>query len=153
MKRLAILTVALVLAGPQRSFGHGEQIEMGEGGGPVKLTKAQQAAIGLQTAKAELRDIDAVLMLNGKVILDPNLHAHVTSRIDGRVEKLYAKVGDKVVKGQKLADIQSRQIGNPPPVVTIEAIVSGVVNERSITLGEAVEPNRELFHIVDRHCA
>jgi len=144
-----IAAAALCLAIPQRLFAHGDQIEMGGGGGPVKLTKEQQAAIGLKTAAAELRDIDVVLMLNGKVKLDPNLHAHVSTRIEGRVEKLYAKVGDKVEKGQKLADIQSRQIGNPPPVVTIEAIVGGVINDRNATLGESVEPNKELFHIID----
>lgn len=146
----AVAAVTLCLAVPQRLFAHGAAIETGGGGGgPVKLTKEQQAAIGLKTAKAELRDIDAVLMLNGKVKLDPNLHAHVSTRIEGRVEKLYAKVGDKVEKGQKLAEIQSRQIGDPPPVVTIEAIVAGVINERNATLGESVEPNKELFHIID----
>lgn len=145
-----IVAVTLCLAVPQRLFAHGEAIETGGGGGgPVKLTKEQQAAIGLKTAAAELHDIDAVLMLNGKVKLDPNLHAHVSTRIEGRVEKLYANVGDKVEKGQKLAEIQSRQIGNPPPVVTIEAIVGGVINERNATLGESVEPNKELFHIID----
>ena len=54
-----IAAVTLCLAVPQRLFAHGDQIEMGGGGGPVKLTKEQQAAIGLKTAKAELRDIDA----------------------------------------------------------------------------------------------
>lgn len=148
--RLAVAIAAMLyLAVPQRLFAHGEQMETGGGGGAVKLTKEQQAAIGLKTAKAELRDIDAVLMLNGKVKLDPNLHAHVSTRIEGRIEKLYANVGDKVEKGQKLVDIQSRQIGNPPPVVTIEAIVGGVINDRSVTLGESVEPNKELFHIID----
>lgn len=140
----------LLLGGAQRAFAHGGQIETGGGGGgPVKLAKEQQAAIGLKTAKAELRDIDVVLMLNGTVKLDPNLHAHISTRIEGRVEKLYVNMGDKVEKGQKLADIQSRQIGNPPPVVTLEATVGGVINDRSVTLGESVEPNKELFHIVD----
>jgi RND family efflux transporter MFP subunit len=100
----------------QKLFAHGKEIETGGGGGgPVKLTKEQQAAIGLKTTKTEPRTIDSVLVLNGKVQLNPDLHAHVTSRIEGRIEKLYA------------SDI----------------------NERSITLGEAVEPNKELFHIID----
>lgn len=146
---VVVAIAVLCLVTPQRLFAHGEQIEIGSGGGPVKLTKEQQAAIGLKTVKAEFRDIDAMLMLNGKVKLDPNLHAHVSTRIEGRIEKLYANVGDRVEKGQKLAEIQSRQIGNPPPVVTIEAIVGGVINERSVTLGESVEPNKELFHIID----
>ena len=151
LTRLAVIAAAtLCLAAPQRLFAHGGQIETGGGGsGPVTLTKEQQAAIGLKTAKAALRDIDAVLMLNGKVKLDPNLHAHISTRIEGRIEKLYANVGDKVEKGQKLADIQSRQIGNPPPIVPIEATVGGVINDRNVTLGESVEPNKELFHIID----
>lgn len=145
-----LITLTFWLSGTQRAFAHGKEIETGGGGGgPVKLTKEQQAAIGLQTAKVEPRTIDSVLVLNGKVQLNPDLHAHVTTRIEGRIEKLYAKIGDKIDKGQKLAQIQSRQIGNPPPVVEIEAPVSGVINERSITLGEAVEPNKELFHIID----
>mgnify|MGYP003392821283 CR=1 FL=1 len=147
---MAVITVMLCLVAPQRLFAHGSNIDTGGGGGgPVKLTKEQQTAIGLSTANAEPRSIDSVLVLNGKVKLDPNLHAHVSTRIEGRIEKLYANVGDKVEKGQKLADIQSRQIGNPPPVVTIEAIVGGVINERNASLGESVEPNKELFHIID----
>lgn len=147
---VVFVAVMLSLATAQRLFAHGEQIETGGGGGgPVELTNEQQAAIGLKTVKAEFRDIDAVLILNGKVKLDPNLHVHVSTRIEGRIEKLYANVGDKVEKGQKLVDIQSRQIGNPPPIVTIEAMVGGLINERSVTLGESVEPNKELFHIID----
>ncbi len=148
--RILIVTV-LAVAGTQRAFAHGAAIEVGSGGGggPVKLTKEQQAAIGLKTVKAESRDIDTVLVLNGKVQLDPNLHAHVTSRIEGRIENLFAKVGDKVEKGQKLAEIQSRQIGDPPPIVKIEAIVGGVINDRPVTLGESVDPSKELFHIID----
>ncbi len=145
-----LVYVAFCLLGPQRLLAHGGAIEVGGGAsGPVKLTAEQQAAIGLKTTKAEPRDIDSVLMLNGKVKLDPNMHAHVSSRIDGRIEQLYAKVGDRVEKGQKLAEIQSRQIGNPPPMVMIEATVSGMINDRSVTLGESVEPNKELFHIID----
>jgi multidrug efflux pump subunit AcrA (membrane-fusion protein) len=153
MKHIAAILsiVTLLVAGARPAFPHGAAVEVGGGGGggPVKLTKEQQAAIGLKTAKAESSDIDTVLILNGKVQLDPNLHAHVTSRIEGRIESLFAKVGDKVEKGQKLAEIQSRQIGDPPPIVKIEAIMSGVINDRPVTLGESVDPTKELFHIID----
>src|ERR1035437_8726737 len=127
------VTTLLALTVTQRAFAHGGQIEGGGGGGgPVKLTLVQQASIGLKTAKADLQTIDSVLALNGKVQLNPNLHAHVTSRIEGRVEKLYAQVGDKVEKGQKLVEIQSRQIGDPPPMAVVEAPLSGVINDRDI---------------------
>ena len=140
----------LCLVAPQRLFAHGGQIETGGGGGgPVTLTKVQQESIGLQTDKAGFRSIDTVLPLNGSVKIDPDRHVHVTTRISGRVEKLFASVGDHIEKGQKLATIQSRQVGDPPPEVEVTASVSGVVNERGVSLGDAVDPNTELFHIVD----
>ena len=142
--------VLLLVGGAQRVFAHGGAVEIGEGAsGPVTLTPVQQAAIGLKTAKVDTRDIDTVLVVNGKVQLDPNFHAHVSSRIEGRIEKLYAGIGDRVEKGQKLAEIQSRQIGNPPPVGIVDAPLSGVINDRSVSLGEAVDLNKELFHVID----
>ena len=145
-----IAAAMLCLAAPQRLFAHGGQIETGGGGGgPVTLTKAQQESIGLQTDKADFRSIDTVLPLNGSVKIDPDRHVHVTTRISGRVEKLFASVGDHVEKGQKLAVIQSRLVGDPPPEVEVTASVSGVVNERGVSLGDSVDPSTELFHIVD----
>ncbi len=143
---LVCLTVAL----PPKAAAHGEQIEAGGGGGgPVTLTKIQQASIGLETAKADARSLASVLPLYGRVMIDPDRHAHVTTRISGRVEQLLARVGDRVEKGQKLAVIQSRQLGDPPPTVDVFAPVSGVVNDRPATIGDSVEPNTELFHLID----
>lgn len=149
--RIAWLVVLLIAtSSPQKLFGHGGQIATGGGGGgPVTLTKVQQESIGLQTDKADFHSIDTILLLNGSVKIDPDRHAHVTTRISGRVEQLLARVGDRVEKGQKLAVIQSRQLGDPPPTVDVTAPVSGVVNDRPVTLGDSVEPNTELFHIAD----
>jgi len=141
--------LALTLALPCLLLAHGEAIEVGGGGGPVTLNDEQQAAIGLATAEADFRDIDRVLEIQGTVKLVPDLHSHVTSRIPGRVLALYAAVGDRVVKGQKLAEIQSLQLGNPPPVATVEATTSGVVNDRGVTLGQSIDPGLDLFHVVD----
>lgn len=145
------LAIILIAAGSSpKLFAHGSQIAAGGGGGgPVTLTKVQEESIGLQTDKADFHSIDTVLPLYGSVKIDPDRHAHVTTRISGRVEQLLARVGDRVEKGQKLAVIQSRQLGEPPPQVEVVAPVGGVVNERSVSLGDAVEPNTELFHIVD----
>jgi multidrug efflux pump subunit AcrA (membrane-fusion protein) len=149
--RIAWLVVLLIAtSSPQKLFGHGGQIATGGGGGgPVTLTKVQQESIGLQTDKADFHSIDTILLLNGSVKIDPDRHAHVTTRIPGRVEQLLARVGDRVEKGQKLAVIQSRQLGDPPPTVDVTAPVSGVVNDRPVTIGDSVEPNTELFHIAD----
>jgi membrane fusion protein, heavy metal efflux system len=145
-----LVTLFLALIPSQKLFAHGGNIEIGEGGGgPVKLTKVQQESIGLRTAKADFSTIDSILLLNGSVQIDPDRHAHVTTRISGRISQLSAHVGDRVEKGQTLAVIQSRQLGEPPPEVKVDAPVSGVVSERPVSIGDSVEPNTELFHILD----
>lgn len=153
MKPTPLLLAAAVLLSAGSSpilYGHGGQIETGGGGGgPVTLTKLQQASIGLQTVPADFRSINAVLRLNGLVTLDPDRRAHVTTRISGRVEQLFASLGSRVEKGQKLALVQSRQPGDPPPEIEVRAPVSGVVNARGVSVGDAVEPGTELFDLVD----
>ncbi len=146
----ALLALMLTLFVEVRPAGaHGEQITTGGGGGPVTLTEAQRAAIGLETDAADLRDIDTVLLLNAAVTYDPNRHVFVSTRIEGRVEQILANLGDRVARDQKLVVIQSRQIGDPPPTVTVMAPIAGVVDDRLVAVGEAVEPNKTLLHIAD----
>lgn len=146
---LCLAALLLAAAPSHDALAHGGQIETGGDGGPVTLTRVQMESIGLQTAAADFHSIDTVLPLNGRIMIDPDHHVHVTTRISGRVDQLFARVGDRVEKGQKLAVIQSRQIGEPPPTLEIVAPVSGVVSQRPVTVGDSIEPNTELFHIVD----
>lgn len=133
------------------AFAHGGEIEVGGGArGPVQLSAAQQKAIALQLASASLRPLSAELNLNGEVQLLPNRQADVSLRISGQVKALYANLGETVRAGQRLALVQSRLVGDPPPSVTISAPMSGVIDARNAVVGQAVEPNTVLFHISDR---
>ena len=147
----AVLALITALLGSARlAEAHGEQIATGGGGGgPVTLTAEQREAIGLQTVAADFHDIDTVLALNAFVAHDPNRHVFVSTRIEGKVETILVNVGDRVTRDQKLAVVQSRQIGNPPPTIAITAPLAGVVDERLVAPGEAIEPNKPLFHIAD----
>jgi multidrug efflux pump subunit AcrA (membrane-fusion protein) len=116
----------------------------------VQLSAAQQKAIALQWVPAGVRPLPRVLNLNGEVQLLPNRQADVSLRISGQVKALYANPGDTVRTGQRLALVQSRLVGDPPPSVTITAPMSGVIDARNAVLGQAVEPNTALFHISDR---
>lgn len=145
---LLLLTLPFML--PQ-AFAHGEQIEVDGGArGPVQLTDRQKQAIALQTAPAEVRPINQELNLNGQVQLLPNRQADVSLRISGQVKALYANLGDTVKVGQNLVKVESRLSGDPPPSVTITAPMSGVIDARNVSVGQAVEPNTTLFHISDR---
>lgn len=148
------LSFLLLLAAPGAlppAFAHGGQIEIGGGvRGPVQLSAGQQKAIALQWVTASVRPLPRVLNLNGEVQLLPNRQADVSLRISGQVKALYANPGDTVKLGQRLAQVQSRLVGDPPPSVTITAPMGGVIDARNVVLGQAVEPNTALFHISDR---
>jgi multidrug efflux pump subunit AcrA (membrane-fusion protein) len=111
----------------------------------IELSEIAQKSIGLKVVKADIRPIEEVLLINGIVKPEPNRVAEVTARAEGRVQELYVNLGDRVKKGQKLAAMLPRQIGNPPPLVSITAPLSGIVVERNISLHSTVEPNRTFF--------
>jgi cobalt-zinc-cadmium efflux system membrane fusion protein len=141
--------IGLILAPPV--FSHGEQIQVGSAAkGPVKLTQAQKTKLDLKTATAGLRPLSELLQLNGEVQLAPGRQAEVSTRISGQVTSLYAKLGDSVRAGQRLARVQSRLVGNPPPSVEVTASASGVISELNVSIGQSVEPATVLFRIGDR---
>ncbi|MHB8455750.1 MAG: efflux RND transporter periplasmic adaptor subunit [Acidiferrobacterales bacterium] len=151
---LANLGLGLLLAAflsSTQALAHGGQIEIGNATrGPVTLTPEQEKALGLRLATAAFRPLDTVLNLNGEVELLPNKQADVTLRISGQITALYANLGDHVRIGQKLARVQSRLVGDPPPSVVITAPMGGIIDQRPVILGQAVEPNTMLFHISER---
>ena len=152
LRGLIILLLLIAPGAMPSAFAHGGEIEVGGGGarGPVQLSAAQQKAIALQMAPASARPLSTLLNLNGEVQLLPNRQADVSLRISGQVKALYANLGDSVRAGQRLVLVQSRLVGDPPPSVTINAPMSGVIDVRNAVVGQAVEPNTVLFHISDR---
>jgi cobalt-zinc-cadmium efflux system membrane fusion protein len=147
-----VATVLLVgLSAPTAAFAHGGEIELGGGArGPVQLSAAQQAAIGLETAVAGPHPLATILTLNGEVQLLPDRQADVSLRISGLVKEIFAKLGDSVRAGQRLAVVESRLMGDPPPSVAITAPMGGIIDARSVVIGQSVEPNTQVFHISDR---
>ena len=110
--------VLIGICAPNAAFAHGGEIELGGGAkGPVQLTAAQQSAIGLDTAVAGPHPLATLLSLNGEVQLLPDRQADVSLRISGQVKELSAKLGDSVRAGQRLALVESRLLGDPPPSV------------------------------------
>lgn len=153
-----IIIMSLPITALSRSaYGHGEGEQLGEeseGSSSasdnvgVELSDIAQKSIGLKVVEADLRPIEGVLPVYGIVKAEPNRVAEVSTRAEGRIQELYASLGDQVKKGQKLAAILPRQIGNPP-LVSITAPLSGTIIERNVSLGGSVDPNETLFRIVD----
>jgi membrane fusion protein, heavy metal efflux system len=151
LRTLTVTAASLALISTL-AFGHGGQIDVGGGGakGPVTLNTAQISALDLKTSQAEMRPVAHLLGLTGEVEALPSGQAIASLRISGTVEAIYANPGDLVKRGQRLALIQSRVVGNPPPVVAVVSPIDGVVDTRDVALGQGVDPGTALFHLSDR---
>ncbi|HAT2067360.1 TPA: efflux RND transporter periplasmic adaptor subunit [Legionella pneumophila] len=152
--RMMIMTVFFLglLSHMQVSFAHGGNIEVSEGGtkGPVHLTPEQARMLDIKVVRATHRPMAQLLGLNGQIQLLPDAQADVSIRISGSVTAIDVDLGDSVKAGQRLATVQSRLVGNPPPSVAVNAPIAGIIDARNINLGQAVEPNTVLFHISNR---
>ena len=152
----AITALAALLAAaplfPRDAKAHGDEIEVGDSGakGPVSLSEAQAKAIGLTLVAADLKPLADLLTLNGEMQLLPDRQAQVSTRISGQVTALYVQLGDTVKAGQKLARVQARLVGDPPPSVDVSSPKGGVVDAVNIAVGQSVEPATTLFQVSDR---
>lgn len=80
--------------------------------GPVvHLQPEQIQAANIQVGKVEIRKETAVLEANGQIVAADDRQARVGVRVPGRITALEASVGDRVKKGQRLAVIESPELG------------------------------------------
>lgn len=151
----AILTAAS-MAAPRAGWaheGHADAPGEGTGGavaaGPVRVSEIARHNLGLETAEAELRTLERTLNVIGEIRAEPDHSATVSSRIAGRVVAIHAKEGERVKRGQPLVEIESFQVGDPPPRASYAAPIAGTVTDRHIVRGDDVERNGHLFEIAD----
>ena len=144
-----VIVPGAVAAHEGHSEAPGEVTAGGAGGGPVRVSEAARRNLGLQTEEAELRTLERALTVIGEIRAEPDRSATVSSRIAGRVSAIYAKEGERVKRGQRLVEIESFQVGDPPPRASYAAPITGTVTDRHVVMGDDVERNGHLFEIVD----
>jgi multidrug efflux pump subunit AcrA (membrane-fusion protein) len=118
-------------------------------GGPVRLSEHAKKNLGLKTDMADLRPIETILKCLGVVEAIPDNVNYISLQSPGQAIKVMVNQGDTVKKGDLLAEIESRQIGDPPPTIQVKASLAGVVTERHLFVGESVETGKMLFSISD----
>ncbi|QQL45783.1 efflux RND transporter periplasmic adaptor subunit [Sulfuriroseicoccus oceanibius] len=117
--------------------------------GSVMLSDMGAENIGLQTVEADEVSFETTAFAIGRIEEVPSNHAVVSSRIAGRVIEVLALPGDQVEKGQVMLQVESRQPGDPPPVIPLKAPISGMVTQSHTRLGEPIDPSAEVFDVVD----
>jgi membrane fusion protein, heavy metal efflux system len=78
--------------------------------GEVVISPAEQSAQRIDVQAVQIRDLPAVLSLPGHIALPDNATWRVGVLTDGRVEKVYANLGDYVHKGEILARMHSHDV-------------------------------------------
>jgi len=105
--------------------------------------------LGIQTVEAEEKDFEETVFALGLIDVMPGKSAVVSSRIAGRAEKVIGKVDTKCEAGDELLSVESRQHGDPPPVIRINAPISGIIAKVNVSQGKPVSPDDSLMEIYD----
>ncbi len=74
----------------------------------VQISSAEQSKIGLKTAKAETSKLDVTIRTVGSVSADQTREAHVHTRLNGWIERIFVDaIGKPVKKGEPLFELYS----------------------------------------------
>ncbi len=119
------------------------------GFGPISISAEARTNLHISTYEAQIATIQETLTALGQIEPIPGQLSAITSRISGRVSALFVNDGQIVTKGQPLIEVESRQIGDPPPRVSYKAPFDGIVIDSHAILGDTVDPEKHLMKIVD----
>lgn len=115
----------------------------------VNLSENAMQNLGIETVESEEVTFESTFFVIGRLEDIPSNRSVVSSRVAGRVTSLKVIAGDRVEKGDLVIEVESRQAGNPPPVIPLHAPASGIVAESHVRLGEPVDPSNEMMDILD----
>jgi biotin carboxyl carrier protein len=115
----------------------------------IILDAAAVANLQLQFAEAEETTFEETIFALGSMEVLPGKKAIVSSRIPGRAFSVLVIPHQDVDSGAEVAWVESRQPGDPPPVIKLEAPISGLVSKVSIAQGQPVSPDDALIEIID----
>lgn len=105
--------------------------------------------LGVETADAAESTFESTVLIPGAIEHTCESHSVLSSRIAGRVTEVLIHQGEFVDQGAVIARIESRQPGDPPPIIDLTAPGRGFVIRSDVHLGAPVEPGVELMEILD----
>lgn len=103
----------------------------------------------IETVVAEETTFEESVFSLGRIESIPSRASAVSSRISGRIVELNVAPGDTVEAKQVVAKVESRQPGDPPPVIELRASGSGLVMSSDARLGDPAEPDKALLEVID----
>jgi len=142
-KILPFLIAGLMISGPviadryKAPEKHEEKEEHGEG--EIHLTDSAIRDLGIRVERVEKRRAGRILKIPAEVVENPQLSFAVYSPVEGIIRKLHVKEGDRVKKGQKLAEIYSPELADLIGEIEMAKV-------RTETARKIYERDRELYN-------
>ncbi|MEJ6655614.1 MAG: efflux RND transporter periplasmic adaptor subunit [Pseudomonas sp.] len=119
------------------------QWESHEGRTRIAADIAESA--GIRTAEAGPGSIERTLTAYGRLTTAPEQMARVRARFPGVITRVDVRLGDRVVKGDRLAQVESNE---SLKTYDLRSPIGGVVSERTISVGE-ITGEQPLLAITD----
>ncbi|ODT63049.1 hypothetical protein ABS71_14830 [bacterium SCN 62-11] len=111
-------------ASPSPTAAHEEKKE-----GGIELKPEQVRLIDLASERLTTRDFTSSYKLPATIVGDPDREIKVAVRVEGIVERLYVRIGDRVRQGQVLATISSTEIARLRAEFHTQATATGLARE------------------------
>jgi Cu(I)/Ag(I) efflux system membrane fusion protein len=81
--------------------------------GALHLDDRQRALANIATMAIGKNGFNTYKQLNGRLVVNPEKTAYISSRVSGRLDRLYVRqTGEKITKGQPLYQIYSEQLAS-----------------------------------------
>jgi cobalt-zinc-cadmium efflux system membrane fusion protein len=115
----------------------------------VILDETSVKHLQLEFAEAEETSFEETVFALGHIEVLPGKKAIVSSRIPGRAFSVLVVPHQEIDAGAEVAWVESRQPGDPPPVIKLEAPISGMISKVDIAQGQPITPDSSLIEIVN----
>lgn len=123
--------------------------------GTVFLTRDARDALAVKTAEVELQPVEQSILAYATLESPWTKHAFATSRVGGRIERLFVKPGQSVKAGQALAEVRSLELENLQlELLNAEnalALSEKVVKQQETLARDRVIPGRNLLEAAAKH--
>jgi len=139
-----------------RAFAHaghaalptkGTQVDTKQG--TVFLSREAREALAVKTADVELQSVKKSILAYATLEAPWTKHAFATSRVGGRIDRLFVKPGESVKEGQALAEVRSLELENLQlELLTVEndlALSEKLFKQREQLSREGVIAGREFM--------
>lgn len=114
----------------------------------VEFPKESWAGAGIDIKPAEVAILAQKETLTGKITLNEDRVAHIFPLVSGRVDTVMVGLGDRVTKGQEMAIIESREVGQAMLQLVQNRLQLSFARQRNDWLQQVADNTQSLISLI-----